>query len=91
MSPAVSQTPGKDSCFLVTRSTEKQRVVPEDLVMSLTRLVYFLVERGVKELSVPVYDPIRGRLHHLKLYALIHVIFLDLNIEVFYIRNIIRV
>ena len=49
--------------FLVKRATEKQHVDPEDLVLSLTRLRDFLVEREVEELSLPVCDPKRGRLH----------------------------
>ena len=63
LTPAVSQIPGKYLCFLVTRATEKQHVDPENLVLSLTRLRDFLVEMDVKELSLPVYDPNRGRLH----------------------------
>ena len=58
--PAASQIPGKYLCFLVTRATEKRHVDPENLVLSLTRLRDFLVERDVKELSLPVYDPNRG-------------------------------
>ena len=41
----------------------------------------FLVENEVKELSLPKYDPNRGRLHHQELYALIQVIFTVNNIE----------
>ena len=81
--PASSQIPGKYLCFLATRATEKQHVDPEDLVLSLTRLRDFLVEKELKELSLPVYDPNRGRLHTRELYALIHVIFSDTNIEVY--------
>ena len=51
--------------------------------MSLTRLRDFLVEMDVKELSLPVYDPNRGRLHPRELYALVHVIFSDTNIQVY--------
>ena len=80
---AASQMPGKYLCFLVTRAKEKRHVDPENLVFSLTRLRDFLVERGVKELSLPVYDPNRGRLHPRELYALIHVIFNDTNIQVY--------
>ena len=58
--PAASQIPGNYLCFLVTRATEKRHVDPENLVLSLTRLRDFLVEREVKELSLPVYDPNRG-------------------------------
>ena len=54
-----------------------------NLVLSLTRLRDFLVEMDVKELSLPVYDPNRGRLHPRELYALVHVIFSDTNIQVY--------
>ena len=74
---------GKYLCFLVTRATEKQHVDPENLVLSKTRLRDFLVEMDVKELSLPVYDPNRGRLHPRELYALVHVIFSDTNIQVY--------
>ena len=80
---AASQIPGKYLCFLVTRTTGKRHVDPENLVLSLTRLRDFFVEREVKELSLPVYDPNRGRLHPRELYALIHVIFSDTNIQVY--------
>ena len=72
--PAASHTPGKYLCFLVTRATEKRYVA---------KLSDFLVEKEVKELSFPVYDPNRGRLHPWELYALIHVIFSDTNIQVY--------
>ena len=36
-----------------------------------------------KELSLPVYDPNRGRLHLRELYALIHVIFSDTIVQVY--------
>ena len=81
--PATSQIPGKNLCFLETRATEKQHVDPENLILSLTRLRDFLVEMDVKELSLPVYDPNRGRLHPRELYALVHVIFSDTNIQVY--------
>ena len=85
--PAASQIPGKYLCFLVTRATEKRHVDPENLVLSLTRLRDFLVEREVKELSLPVYNPNRGRLHPRELYVLIHVIFSDTNIQVYLHKN----
>ena len=56
---------------------------PKNLVLSLTRLRDFLVEMDVKELSLPVYDPNRGRLYPRELYALVHVIFSDTNIQVY--------
>ena len=81
--PAESQIPGNYLCFLVTRATEKRHVDSENLVLSLTRLRDFFVERDVKELLLPVYDPNRGRLHPRELYALIHVIFSDTYIQVY--------
>ena len=81
--PAASQIPGKYLCFLVTRATEKRHVDPENLVSPLTRLEDFLVQREVKELSLSVYDPKRGRLHPRELYALIDVVFSDINIKVY--------
>ena len=59
---------------------------PEDLVLSPKRLCDFLVEREVRELSLPVSHPYRGRLYPLELYAPKHVIFSDTNIEV-YLQN----
>ena len=87
MPPPASQIPGNYLCFLVTRATEKQHEDPEDLVFSLTRLRDFLVERRVKELWLPVYDLKRGRLHPQELYALIHVIFSDTNIQLYLHKN----
>ena len=55
----------------------------ESLLLSLTRLIDFLVERGVNELSLPVYDPNQGQLHPRELYSLIHVIFSVTNREVY--------
>ena len=87
--PAASQIPGKYLCFLVTRPREKRHVDSENLVLSLTRLRDFLVEREVKELSLPVYDPNSWRLHPRELYELIHVIFSDTIIYKYtYIRII---
>ena len=81
MPPAASQIPGKYLCFLVTRAMEKRHVDAKNLVLSLTRLRDFLGEKEEKELSLPVYDPNRGRLHPRELYALIHVIFSDAYIQ----------
>ena len=50
--PVASQIPGKYLCFLVTKATEKQLVKPKNLVLALTRLRDFLVERGVTSLSL---------------------------------------
>ena len=59
--PVASQIPGKYLCFLVTKATDRQHVDPESLVLALTRLRDFLVERGVTSLSLTVYDPNRGK------------------------------
>ena len=81
--PAESQIPGKYLCFLVTRATEKRHVDPKNLVLSLTTLRDFLVKKEVKELSIPMYGPNRGRLHPRELYAMIHVVFSKTNIQVY--------
>ena len=70
---------GKVFMLLGDECDGEQHVDPENLVLSLTRLRDFLVEREVTELSLPVYNPNRGRLHPRELYALIHVIFSDTN------------
>ena len=81
--PVASQIPGKYMCFLVTKATDRQHVNPENLVLSLTRLWDFLVERGVTSLSLPIYDPNRGKLHPRELYALVLVIFSEMDIKVY--------
>ena len=81
--PAVSQIPGKYLCFLVTRATEKQHVDPENLVLSLTRAEGLPCGNGREGAFASVYDPNRGRLHPRELYALVHVIFSDTNIQVY--------
>ena len=83
--PVESQIPGKYLCFLVTKATDRQHVNPEKLVLALTRLRDFLVERGVTSLLSPVYDPNRGKLHPRELYALVHlhVIFAETDREVY--------
>ena len=45
--PVASQIPDKYLCFLVTKATDRQYVNPESLALALTRLMGFLVERGV--------------------------------------------
>ena len=84
--PVASQIPGKYLCFLVTKANDKQHVNPESLVLALTRLRDFLVERGVTSLSLPIYDPNWGKLHPRELYALLHVIFRKLTQRFTYIK-----
>ena len=81
--PVASQIPDKYLCFLVTKATDRQYVNPESLALALTRLMGFLVERGVTSLSLPVYDPNRGKLHPGELYALVHLIFSETDREVY--------
>ena len=50
--PVASQIPGKYLCFLVTKATDKQHKNPESLILALTRLKDFLVERGVTSLTL---------------------------------------
>ena len=61
--PSVSQVPGKYLCFLVTRINERNTIDPEHVMLALTRLRDFLVERGIMEVSMLVYDPNRGKLN----------------------------
>ena len=72
-----------DYLMMATEKMEKQHVDPEYLVLSMTILKDFLVERDLKELSLPVYDPNMRRLLPRELYALIHLISSDTNIQVF--------
>ena len=69
--------------FLVTMATDRQHVSPESLVLTLTGLSDFLVEREGTSLFSPTYDPHMGQLHPSVLYALIYVIFLERDIEVY--------
>ena len=55
---------------------------PESLMLALTRLRDFLVEREVTSLSLSVYDTNRDKLYFRELYALVHVIFLETDIGV---------
>ena len=80
--PSVSQVPGKYLCFLVTRIIERNTIDPEHVMLALTRLRDFMVERGIMEVSMPVYDPNRGKLNPKKLYAILHVVFAGTEITV---------
>ena len=51
LSPVASHITGKYLCFLATKAIDRQHVNPENLVLALTRLRDFLVERGVTSLS----------------------------------------
>ena len=78
--PSVSQVPGKYLCFLVTRINEKNTIDPEHVMLAQSRLRDFLVERRIMEVSMPVYDPNRGKLSPRELYAILHVVFAETDI-----------
>ena len=59
---SLSQVPGKYLCFLATRVNERNTIDPEHVMLSLMRLKDFMVERGIREVSIPVNDPNRGKL-----------------------------
>ena len=59
--PSVAQVPGKHLCFLVTRVNERNTIDPGHVMLALTRLRDFMIERGIMEVSMPVYDPNRGK------------------------------
>ena len=59
--PSVSQTSDKYLCFLVMRVNERNTIDPEHVMPALTRLRVFMVERGIREVSMPVHDPNSGR------------------------------
>ena len=80
--PSVSQVPGKNLCFLVTRTNERNVIDPRHVMLALTRLKNFLVIRKVEEVSMPVYDPNRGKLSPRELYAISHVVFAKTEIRV---------
>ena len=58
--PSVAQDPGKYLCFLVTRVNERNTIDLEHVMLALTRLRDFMIERGIVEVSMPVYGPNRG-------------------------------
>ena len=55
---------------------------PQHVIMALTRLRDFLVERRIEEVSMPVSDPNRGKLSPRELYAILHVVFEETEIRV---------
>ena len=73
--PSVSQVPGNYLCFLVTRVNERTTIDPKYVMLALTSLRDFMVERGIREVSMPVYDPNRGKLNPREIYGILHVVF----------------
>ena len=56
---------------------------PGEPSIVLDKIESFPCGKGSEGVSLPVYDPNRGRLHPRELYALIHVTFSDTNIQVY--------
>ena len=80
--PSVAQVPGKYLCFLVTRVSERNTIDPEHVLLALTRLRDFMIERRITEVSMPVSAPNRGKLSPRELYAILHVVFAETEIMV---------
>ena len=80
--PSVAQVPGKYLCFLVTRVNDRNTIDPEHVMLALTRLRDFMIERRITEVSMLVYDPNRGKLSPRELYAILHVVFAETEIMV---------
>ena len=77
--PSVS---GKYLCFLVTRTNERNVIDPQHVMLAMTRLRNFLVQRRLGEVSRPVYNLNRGKLSPRELDAILHVIFAETEIMV---------
>ena len=80
--PSVAQVPGTYLCFLVTRVNDRNTIDPEHVMLALTRLRDFMIEKRITEVSIPVYDPNRGKLSPRELYAILHVVFAETEIMV---------
>ena len=75
--PSLEQVPSKYLCFLVTRVNERNTIDPEHVMLALTRLRDFMIEREIAEVSMPVNDPNSGKLSPRELYAILHVVFAE--------------
>ena len=56
--------------------------LPPSVSQVIGKYLCFLVERGMREVSMPVYDPNRGKLNPKELYAILHVVFAETEIMV---------
>ena len=54
--PSVAQVPGKYLCFLLTRVNVRNTIDPEHVMLALTRLRDFMIERRIREVSMPAKD-----------------------------------
>ena len=82
LTASISQVPGKCLCFVGDEGQREEHDRPEHVMLKLTRLRDFMVERGIRDISMPVYDPNRGRLNPRELYAILHVVFAETEIMV---------
>ena len=80
--PSVAQVRGKNLCLQVTRVNDRNTIDAEHVMLALTRLRDFAIERGIMEVSMPVFDPNRGKLRPRELYAILHVVFTETDIMV---------
>ena len=55
---------------------------PEHVMLALTRLRDFMIEKTIMEVSMPVYDTNKGKLGPRELYAILHVVFAETEIMV---------
>ena len=51
-------------------------------MLALTRIRDFRIERRIMDVSMPVYDPNRGKLSPRELYAILQVVFAETEIMV---------
>ena len=61
---------------------EGNRIDPEHVMLALTRLRDFMIEIGILEVSMPVYDTNKGKLNPGELYTNLHVVFAETEITV---------
>ena len=85
--PSVAQVPVKYLCFLVTRVNDRNTIDPEHVMLALTRLRDFMIERRISEVSMPVYDPDRDKLSPRELCAILHVVFAETDIMVLHLHK----
>ena len=79
-----SQRPGLGGMAALPPSVAQVRntIDPEHVMLALTRLRDFMIERRITEVSMPVYDLNRGKLSPRELYAILHVVFAETEIMV---------
>ena len=66
----------------MTRVNERNTIDPEHVMLALMRLRDFLVGREIREVSMPVCDPNRGKMNPRELFAILHVVFAETEIMV---------